>query len=356
MGFTIPTPIQSQAIPPMLAGRDVVGKAQTGTGKTLAFAVPIADRLDPALRQVQAIVMVPTRELAMQVSLETARACQGRGLTVVALFGGRRINGDLQALAAGPQVVIGTPGRVIDHLQRGSLQLAGVRIVVLDEADEMLDIGFADDIERILRRTPRQRQTCLFSATMPAFIRRMINRHMVTPVQISITPKETTVAAIDQVYYEVSERDKLDGMLELMRDSDAGDMTRVLCFRNTQIGVDRLTQQLVRRGVPACGIHGGMSQPERDRVMKSFRNGELRVLIATNVAARGLDIPEVTHVVNYDLPQNTEEYVHRIGRTGRAGRAGTAVTFIGEWDLEGLTVLQRFVGENLRRGRLSLYG
>jgi ATP-dependent RNA helicase DeaD len=353
LGYSTPTGIQVASIPSLLAGRDLVGKAQTGTGKTLAFAIPIAERLDPSLSCTQAIVMVPTRELAMQVSSETERVCSARGLHVLALFGGRRVRGDMAGLAAAPHVVVGTPGRVIDHLQRGTLNLANVQVVVLDEADEMLDIGFADDIETILRRTPRQRQTALFSATIPPFIRRMVNRYLVNPVRVSIDPGEVTVAAIDQIYYEVSERDKLDGLLELLT---SGEMNRVLCFRRTQIGVDRLAEQLSRRQVSACGIHGGMGQSERDRVMTAFRSGDLRVLIATNVAARGLDIPEVTHVVNFDLPQNTEEYVHRIGRTGRAGRAGTAMTFVGEWDLDGLDVLKRFVGESLRRGRLELYG
>jgi ATP-dependent RNA helicase DeaD len=352
-GYTTPTPIQEQAIPAMLSGRDVVGKAQTGTGKTLAFALPIADQLDAEQAQVQAIVLVPTRELAMQVSQETARACAGRGLSVVALVGGRRLRGDIAALAAGPQVVVGTPGRVIDHLQRGTLVLAGVRIVVLDEADEMLDIGFADDMETILRRTPRNRQTALFSATMPPFVRKMIRRYMTEPIQIAIRPEDVTVSTIEQLYFEVSERDKVAAFLELY---EREGMPQVLCFRRTQIGVDRLTAELRRRGIPACGIHGGMGQPERDRVMKAFRSGDLRILIATNVAARGLDIPDVTHVINFDLPQNTEEYVHRIGRTGRAGRAGTAITFIGEWDLDGLGVLQRFVGDDLQRGTLELYG
>ncbi|MHB8574221.1 MAG: DEAD/DEAH box helicase [Dehalococcoidia bacterium] len=353
MGFTTPTPIQEQATPWLLQGRDVVGRAQTGTGKTLAFAAAIAERLDPRQRAVQAIVMVPTRELAMQVAAETERICNGRGLEVVALFGGRRVRGDMAALQAGPQVIVGTPGRVIDHLRRGTLQLGTVKIVVLDEADEMLDIGFADDIETILRRTPKARQTGLFSATLPPFIRRMIVRYLVNPAYVSITPSETTVAAIDQVYYEVSERDKLKGMLELLRGEET---PRVLCFRNTQAGVDRLAAQLQRNQVAALGIHGGMSQPERDRVMQAFRAGELRVLIATNVAARGLDIPEVTHVINFDLPQNTEEYVHRTGRTGRAGRTGIAVTFIGEWDYPGLDVLKRFVGDTLRREQFSFYG
>jgi len=353
MGFKQPTPIQAQGIPPMLAGRDLVGKAQTGTGKTLACALPIAERIDPASPATQAIVLVPTRELATQVAEETVRACASRDLRVVPIVGGRRIKDDLARLAAGAQIVVGTPGRVIDHLRRGTLRLDGVRIVVLDEADEMLDIGFADAIETILRRTPRTRQTALFSATMPPFIRRMVHRYLNDPVRVSIDPEEVTVTTIEQVYYEVSERDKLPGLLELLADPT---MQRVLCFRRTQIGVDRLAADLHRRGVAACGIHGGMTQSERDRVMRAFKAGEIRVLIATNVAARGLDIQDVTHVVNYDLPQTTEEYVHRIGRTGRAGHAGTAVTFIAEWDYDGLEVLKRYLNGDLRRGLLQLYG
>ncbi|HZU77780.1 MAG TPA: DEAD/DEAH box helicase [Dehalococcoidia bacterium] len=353
MGFATPTPIQERAVPALLAARDVVGRAQTGTGKTLAFAAPIAQRLDASADETQSIVLVPTRELAHQVLLETQRIAAGSGLRVLALYGGRRIKDDLRALAQKPHVVIGTPGRVIDHLGRGTLRLDHVRIAVLDEADEMLDIGFADDIERILRRTPRSRQTALFSATMPPFLRRMIRLYLKDPYYIAIAPDETTVATIAQVYYIVSERDKARGLIELLDDPE---MERVLCFRRTQIGVDRLTQELRRRGVPALGLHGGMTQSERDRVMKEFRAGELRVLIATNVAARGLDIPDVTHVVNFDMPQTTEEYVHRTGRTGRAGRSGTAITFVGEWDLEGLDVLRRFVGDELREGRLGLYG
>jgi superfamily II DNA/RNA helicase len=350
--FEKPTPIQQRAIPILLTGRDVVGRAQTGTGKTLAFAAPIADRMDTQNPATQAIVLVPTRELAEQVATQTASVCGGRGLTVVPLIGGRRLQADFAALKGRPQIVVGTPGRVIDHLRRGTLQLGAVRFVVLDEADEMLDIGFADDIETILRRTPRQRQTALFSATLPAFLKRMIARYLHDPAYVAIEPEKTTVAAIEQVYFEVAERDKSAALIELLGRLE---MTRVLCFRRTQIGVDKLAADLKRRGVSALGIHGGLNQRERDRVMKAFRAGEIRVLIATNVAARGLDIPDVTHVVNYDLPQNTEEYVHRTGRTGRAGRAGMAVTFIAEWDYEGLPVLQRFVGDALKRGTLDLY-
>jgi len=352
MGFEEPTPIQRQAIPPMLEQRDVVGQAQTGTGKTAAFGIPIAEWLDPRVPEVQAIVLVPTRELANQVAAEVTQICAGSGLRVVAIYGGARMGPQLDALARGAQIVVGTPGRIQDHMQRGTLRLEAVRIAVLDEADEMLDIGFADDMERILRRTPRERQTALFSATMPPFIRRMIARYMRNPVKISIQPESQTVDTIDQVYYEVSERDKADGLVELLQSHD---LSRVLVFRRTQIGVDRLAETLARRGVAAMPIHGGMRQNERDRVMRAFRSGELRVLVATNVAARGLDINDVSHVVNFDFPQSTEEYIHRIGRTGRAGKDGTAVTFVSEWDFHDFEQMCAELGTVPRREVLGLY-
>jgi ATP-dependent RNA helicase DeaD len=336
----------------MLAGRDVVGQAQTGTGKTAAFGIPLAEWLDPAVQAVQAIVLVPTRELANQVAKELTRICAGSGLAVVAIYGGARMGPQLDALARGAQIVVGTPGRIQDHMQRGTLRLDAVRVAVLDEADEMLDIGFAEDMERILRRTPKERQTALFSATMPPFIRRMIARYMRKPVTISVQPEAATVDTIEQVYYEVSERDKVDALVELLQSHD---LSRVLIFRRTQIGVDRLADGLDRRGVSALPIHGGLRQRERDRVMQAFRSGELRVLVATNVAARGLDIRDVSHVVNYDFPQSTEEYIHRIGRTGRAGRAGTAITFVSEWDFDDFDQLCAELGQTPTRGVLALY-
>lgn len=353
MGYVEPTPVQREAIPAMLAGQDVVGQAQTGTGKTAAFGVPLAERLDPERAEVQAIVLVPTRELAMQVAAELTRICAGSGLRVAAIYGGQRMGPQLAALAAGAHIVVGTPGRIQDHMYRGSLCLDRVRVAVLDEADEMLDIGFADDMERILRRTPRDRQTALFSATMPPFIRRMIARSMRRPVWIAIQPEAATVDTIDQVYYEVSERDKVDALIELL---ESGNLTRVLVFRRTQVGVDRLADALQRRGLAALPIHGGLRQHERDRVMRAFRSGELRVLVATNVAARGLDIHDVSHVVNYDFPQCTEEYIHRIGRTGRAGRTGTAITFVSEWDFDDFARLCDDLGTAPRRQLLALYG
>ena len=353
MGYVEPTPIQEQAIPAMIEGRDVVGQAQTGTGKTAAFGVPLVEWLDPTVPAVQAIVLVPTRELANQVAKELTHICAGSGLKVVPIFGGARMGPQLEALAAGTQIVVGTPGRIQDHMQRGTLRLDSVRIAVLDEADEMLDIGFADDMERILRRTPKERRTALFSATMPPFIRRMIARYMRNPVRISVQPEAATVDTIDQVYYEVSERDKVDGLMELL---ESKHLTRVLVFRRTQVGVDRLADALKRRGISAMAIHGGLRQRERDRVMHAFRSGELRVLVATNVAARGLDINEVSHVVNYDFPQSTEEYIHRIGRTGRAGREGTAVTFVSEWDFDDFAQMCDELGDTPRREMLGMYG
>ena len=353
LGYTEPTPIQQQAIPIMLSGRDLVGQAQTGTGKTLVFGVAIAQGIDQNVERTQALVLAPTRELAKQVTGMLLSCAQPRGLRIVSLVGGHKMQTDFDALRRPPHIVVGTPGRVADHLERRTLTLDGVRIAVLDEADQMLDIGFAPAIERILAYTPSSRQTALFSATMPPFIRRMIRRHMREPQWVQIAPEELTVEAIEQIYYEVSERDKLSGLCELLT-SDG--MRRTLVFRRTQIGVDRLQQGLHRRGIQASAIHGGMEQSKREKVLAAFRSGEAPVLIATNVASRGLDIEDVTHVVNYDMPQNVEEYIHRIGRTGRAGRAGVAVSFVGEWELNEFTELQARFGDSLQARRLALYG
>lgn len=355
MGWQRPTPIQEAAIPPLLAGRDVVGRARTGTGKTGAFALPLIERLDPADPSVQAIVLVPTRELAVQVTAEIGRLGAGSGLHAVAVYGGQSIRTQLAALAKGAQIVVGTPGRVQDHMLRGTLRLDGVRVAVLDEADEMLDIGFADDMERILRHTPRERQTALFSATLPPFIRRMIIRYMRDPVWVDVIEPEAapTVETVEQIAYLVSERDKVDAFVEIYNEIE--DDPRILVFRRTQVGVDRLTVALKRRGGAVAGLHGGMRQSERERVMAAFVRGEIDVLVATNVAARGLDIPDVTHVVNFDLPQNAEEYVHRIGRTARAGKRGTAITFVGEWDLDAWAQICRELSIAPRQGTLRLY-
>ena len=351
MGLMEPTPIQEQAIPELLAGRDLVGQAQTGTGKTLAFGLPIMERLDPGRPEVQAIILVPTRELAQQVHSVFAFLARARGMSAVVLMGGRRLDQDFAALALSPQIVVGTPGRIIDHLGRGTLNLRRVRIAVLDEADRMLDIGFEPDIRRILSRCPNDRQTALYSATIPTAIKSIIWRYMRDPVHIEIRPEERTIPAIRQRYYEVAERDKLDALMELMGDMEG----RTLIFCNMKVIVDRLVRRLQERGIAAEATHGDLDQRKRDRVMQRFRSGELQILVATNVASRGLDIPDVTHVVNFDLPQNVDEYVHRIGRTGRAGQAGSAITFVAEWDLDVLASIQEAMGDALERGRLAVY-
>lgn len=353
MGYEKAMPIQEQVIPHMLAGSDVVGQAQTGTGKTAAFGIPIVERVDPAVNEVQAVVLTPTRELAQQVTRELQRLSQYRGLKVLPVYGGENMGKQLIELDRGVHIVVGTPGRVIDHLRRGTLLLDRVRMAVLDEADEMLDIGFADDMEAILRRTPKTRQTALFSATMPAFIKSMIHKYLREPVYVQINPEAPTVELIQQRYYEVAERDKTDGLALVL--SEEGPDARMLIFRRTQLGVDFLARTLQRRGFPVAALHGGMSQAERNRVMAGFRSGELRLVVATNVAARGLDIPDITHVVNFDLPDTVEEYIHRIGRTGRAGKRGVAISFVAEWDFPFLEALHETLPGMLEQWKLPIY-
>ena len=352
LGFDEPTPVQTESIPLLLNGRDVVGIAQTGTGKTLAFGIPMMERVDPRLPDVQAIVLVPTRELAQQVFEVLTDLAKPFGTQVIALLGGRALDRDFRELERRPQIVVGTPGRVKDHLGRGTLSLRRVSFAVLDEADQMLDIGFLPDITHILGRTPRRRQTALFSATMPTLVRRIVKRYMDEPATVEIAPELMTVETIDQIYFEVAQRDKLRGLRELIDRELRG---RTLIFSRTKRGVDFVADQLQGMGVRVGALHGDMDQRRRDRVVQSFREGELDVLIATNVAARGLDIPEITHVVNYDVPQNAEEYVHRIGRTGRAGREGKAITFVCEYDMGEFDTLLEAFGDRLHAERLELY-
>ena len=350
VGYLEPTPIQDKCIPFLLAGKDVVGQALTGTGKTAAFGIPLMEQADPSQTCVQALILVPTRELAMQVRDELMRLGQFRRLSVVACYGGHPIFKQVAALGRGAQIVVGTPGRVLDHLRRGTLRLESVRTVILDEADEMLDIGFLPDIERILNQTPKDRQTALFSATMPSLIRRVVGRYMRSPMWVRIGSEIETAPKVRQLYYEVLEQDRVPTLVGLLNTQVNGG--KALMFRKTQVGVDRLVLALQRNGVAAAGIHGGLAQSERNASMQSFRSGGLKVLVATNVAARGLDIPKVSHVINYDMPQNLEEYVHRIGRTARMGSDGTAITFVTEWDFQMLDVLQAGVGNELKLGTL----
>ena len=346
MGFSVPTDVQVGVIPLMLEGRDVVGQSQTGTGKTVAFGAPIASILDPEEGVVQAIVLVPTRELCLQVAGELEKLSRPRGLGVVAIYGGRAFGPQVDALESGAQIVVGTPGRVLDHIRRGTLRLESVAVAVLDECDEMLDIGFAEDIDRILSYTPTPRQSALFSATLPPFVLELIDRYLVQPEFVQVRPDQATVAEIEQSYVEVLEDDKVRALRRLMSISDRD--SRYLVFRRTQRGVDWLVRRLEFQGVRAEGIHGALTQDRREHVMRGFRDGRTRVLVATNVAARGLDIEGISHVVNYDIPMTSDEYVHRIGRTGRAGRFGKAVTFVAEWDMEVFDEIKKRIGDQLQ--------
>ncbi len=353
MEYKDPTPIQKETIPILQAGRDLVGQAQTGSGKTAAFGIPIIERVDPGLRDTQALVLVPTRELALQVTGEITRLAAHSGARVVAIYGGEPIVKQFKALDKGAHVIVGTPGRVIDHLGRETMDLSRVRIAILDEADEMLDIGFAQDMVKILRRTPRKRQTALFSATIPTFIRRLIYYHLKEPVWVRIGEEIEMVPETRQFYYEVAERDKLQAMVEVL--GKPGTQSQTLIFSRMQVRVDRLVRELQRLGYDVRGIHGGMRQKERDTVMQGFRKGRPNLLVATNVAARGLDIPAIDCVINFDVPEKVEEYVHRIGRTSRMGRPGTAITLVSEWNIEAFDAIKERLGDAIEERPLALY-
>lgn len=328
MGFETMTPIQEQAIPIMLEGKDLIGQAQTGTGKTAAFGIPIIQKIDPEEKGLQAIILCPTRELAMQAAEEIRRfAKYMHEIKVVPVYGGQDISRQIRALAKGAQIVVGTPGRVMDHMRRRTLKTGNIRMVVLDEADEMLNMGFREDIETVLEYIPNdERQTILFSATMPKAILDITQNYQKPDAKmIKVVKKELTVPKIEQYYLDVKRKDKVEVLTRLL---DFYEPKLSLVFCNTKRMVDELTETLKGRGYFAEGLHGDMSQAQRDRVMKSFRSGKTDILIATDVAARGIDVDDVEAVFNYDIPQDDEYYVHRIGRTGRAGRTGRSFTFI----------------------------
>ena len=346
-----PTPIQQRVIPRMLEGHDLVGEAQTGSGKTGAYAIPIIERIDPAQRVIQALVLVPTRELAVQVAEDVKAFSRTRGIGVVTLYGGQSIERQFADLRRRPHIAVATPGRLLDHMERRTVRLDGVRFLILDEADRMLDMGFLPDVTRILSATPPSRQTALFSATMPSAVRSIAEKQMRNPIWSRITSPAPTVDTVEQFYLEVAEEDKVKALRRLL---DAEEIETALVFRRTQHRADRLATALGRHHRVGV-LHGGMRQGARMAALQAFVEKRTPVLVATNVASRGLDLPEISHVINFDVPEDVDTYIHRVGRTARAGRSGTAITFVGQHDLEMFDELRRKLGPAFKRHPLNLY-
>ena len=350
MGFEEASPIQSETIPVLLTGKDVVGLSQTGSGKTAAFAIPAIERVDTTVRAPQVLILCPTRELAMQVAEEVAKlALFKRGIRELPIYGGQSYDRQLRGLREGAQIIIGTPGRVMDHLERGTLKLDAVAMVILDEADRMLDMGFRDDIEKILSQAPPERQTVFFSATMPPAINQLVKRYTREPVNIRIQAQEMTVPAIDQVYYEIDRRNKLEVLCRLI---DLQDIKYGIIFCGTKMMCDELADHLKARGYSSDKLHGDISQAMRERVVAKFKKRGFEFLVATDVAARGLDVDDIEVVFNYDLPQDAEDYVHRIGRTGRAGKTGRAITFVAGREIWKMQQIIRFTKGKVRREKV----
>jgi ATP-dependent RNA helicase DeaD len=350
IGYEEASPIQSQAIPVLLTGSDVVGQSQTGSGKTAAFAIPAIEKVDPALRAPQVLILCPTRELAVQVAEEVAKlAFFKKGVRELPIYGGQSYDRQFRGLQQGAQIIIGTPGRVMDHLERGTLKMDQIKMVVLDEADRMLDMGFLEDIRTVLAKAPKERQTVLFSATVPRPIQELIKSFTRQAVNVTIQNQAMTVPNIDQVYYEVDRRAKVDVLCRLI---DMNDIKSGIIFCATKMMVDELTEHLAARGYGADKMHGDMTQAMRERVIGKFRKKSLEFLVATDVAARGLDVDHIEVVFNYDLPNDGEDYIHRIGRTGRAGRSGKAITFVAGREIYKLQNIIRFTKAKVRRERV----
>lgn len=346
MGFEETTPIQEKTIPLCLEGRDIIGQAQTGTGKTVAFGIPLVERIGNQDEGIKGLVVAPTRELAIQVAEELNKLGQYKGIRALPIYGGQDINRQIRALKNRPQIIVGTPGRLMDHMRRRTIRLQNVATVVLDEADEMLNMGFVEDIETILREVPEERQTLLFSATMPKAIQNLAGRFMQNPELVRIQNKEITVPNTEQIYIEVQEKQKFDVLCRLL---DIQSPELAIIFGRTKRRVDELFEALNKRGYSAEGIHGDLTQARRDSVLRKFRDGSAEILVATDVAARGLDISGVTHVYNFDIPQDPEGYVHRIGRTGRAGKSGLAVTLVTPRELGQLRLIEQVTKRRIER-------
>ncbi len=349
LGFERPTPIQAQTIPLLLAGRDIAAQAQTGTGKTAAYGLPLVELVDPELMRVQALVLCPTRELAVQVSEAVYSFGKTQRIRVLPIYGGQPIDRQIRVLSAGTHIVAGTPGRILDHIRRETLDLSHVRTVILDEADEMLDMGFIEDIETILGKLPPERQTALFSATMPVPIARLSKKYLREPERIRISSEAKNVPLIRQTFYQVGPSQKMDALFRVL-DMETPGPTIIFCA--TKRTTEEVAESLRGRGCLADGLHGDLTQRDRDRVMRRFKEGRVELLVATDVAARGLDIETVTHVINYDIPTDVESYTHRIGRTGRAGREGDAITLVAHREIGQLRFIERVTRANIQAMRL----
>ncbi|MGE3858173.1 MAG: DEAD/DEAH box helicase [Dehalococcoidia bacterium] len=353
LGFEEPTPIQARTIPLLLDGNDVLAQAQTGTGKTAAFALPVVERVDTKRRQVQALVLAPTRELAVQVAEVMHALGRTRGLAVLPVYGGQAYDRQLRGLHAGVHVVVGTPGRIMDHIRRGTLDLSSVRTVVLDEADEMLDMGFVEDIEFILDQVPEERQIALFSATVPRRIENLAKRYLRDPQRVTIAQETQTAPQTNQLYVEVPYRGKIEALTRIL---DLESPSSAIVFCRTKREVDEVAETLQARGYTAVAVHGDVNQAQRERLLRTFREGRAELLIATEVAARGLDIPDVTHVFNYDIPDDADAYVHRVGRTGRMGRKGDAITFVTPREIRQLRFIEKQIRKKLKPLRVPTPG
>lgn len=346
MGFEEATSIQELAIPLAMAGKDIIGQAQTGTGKTAAFGIPMIEKISPEQGSIQGLVITPTRELAVQVAEEINTIGQYKKIRALPIYGGQDIERQIKALKNKPQIIVATPGRLMDHMRRKLIRLQQIMVVVLDEADEMLNMGFREDIETILAEVPEERQTMLFSATMPQPIQDLARRFMHDPEYVSINTKEVTVPNTDQYYYQVHEKEKFDALCRLL---DLHAPEAAIIFARTKRRVDELLEALMKRGYSAEAIHGDLTQAKRDSVMRKFKNMSTEILVATDVAARGLDIGSVTHIYNFDIPQDSDSYVHRIGRTGRLGKPGIAATFVSHREIGHLEHIERSIRRKIER-------
>lgn len=337
-GITSPTPIQERSISEILSGRDLVAQAQTGTGKTLAFLLPMIQKMNLDKKDIQGLIITPTRELALQITNEAKKLAKARDIKILAVYGGQDVEAQIKKLKNGVHLIIATPGRLLDHIRRGNIDLGKLSYLVLDEADEMLRMGFLDDVEKIIVGTPKARQTMLFSATIPNEVRSLSKRFMKDPLQIEIAAKNETLDEIEQIVIETSDRRKLDNLCSLI---DEYRPYLAIVFCRTKRRVKSLNEELLYRGYNSEELHGDLSQAKRERVVKSFRKAELQILVATDIVARGIDVEGVTHVVNYDIPENVDSYIHRIGRTGRIGNLGMAITFVTDRDKEDFALIKR---------------